>query len=77
MDETTDCVQLVDAVNAFKSLNRSAALQNVGFLCPPVLNALRIFMYPLQRWFSIKQKKLWSQQKKSSSFDGATYLVQK
>ena len=36
MDETTDCVQLVDAVNAFKSLNRSAALQNVGFLCPPI-----------------------------------------
>jgi len=33
MDESTDCVLLVDAANAFNSLNRSTALQrNTNFL---------------------------------------------
>ena len=34
-DDTTDCVLLVDAAYALNSLNRSAALQNVGVLCQP------------------------------------------
>ena len=41
MDDTTDCVLLVDAANAFNCLNRSAALQNVGALCPPLYQYLK------------------------------------
>ncbi|KAL5261580.1 hypothetical protein ACHWQZ_G007326 [Mnemiopsis leidyi] len=41
MDESTDCVLLVDAANAFNSLNRSSALQNVGVLCPPLHQYLK------------------------------------
>ena len=41
MDDTTDCVLLVDAANAFNSLSRSAALQNVGVLCPPLHQYLK------------------------------------
>ena len=44
-DDNTEAVLLVDASNAFNSLNRQAALRNVHILCPilaPVLiNAYR------------------------------------
>ena len=33
-DEQTDAVILVDASNAFNSLNRNAALHNIQILCP-------------------------------------------
>ena len=33
-DEQTDAVILVDASNAFNTLNRNAALHNIQILCP-------------------------------------------
>ena len=41
LDDSTECVLLVDAANAFNSLNRSAALQNVGVLCPSLYQYLK------------------------------------
>ena len=33
-DSSTDCVLLVDASNAFDSLNRATAVHNIGIPCP-------------------------------------------
>ena len=38
--ETVDAVLLVDASNAFNSLNREAALHNVQYICPSISTAL-------------------------------------
>ncbi len=38
--EDTEAVLLVDASNAFNSLNRQTALRNVRHLCPPLANIL-------------------------------------
>ena len=35
-DDDVEAVLLVDASNAFKSLNREAALQNIHVLCPTI-----------------------------------------
>ena len=35
-DESTDCILLVDADNAFNSLNRKAALNNIQYICPEI-----------------------------------------
>lgn len=35
-EEETDAVLLMDASNAFKALNRTAALHNIRVLCPPI-----------------------------------------
>lgn len=34
-DDDTEAVILVDAENAFNSLNRQAALHNIRYICPP------------------------------------------
>jgi hypothetical protein len=34
--DTTDALLLIDADNAFNRLNRSAALWNIQFICPPI-----------------------------------------
>ena len=40
-EDTTEAVLLVDAANAFNSLNREVALHNVQRLCPPLSSILR------------------------------------
>ena len=35
-EEETDAVLLIDASNAFNTLNRAAALYNIRVLCPPI-----------------------------------------
>ena len=40
-EEETDAVLLIDATNAFNSLNRKALLHNIGFLCPPLSTYVR------------------------------------
>ena len=35
-EEETDAVLLIDASNAFNTLNRAAALYNIRILCPPI-----------------------------------------
>ena len=40
MDEDCEAVLLVDASNAFNSLNRQVALRNIRALCPPIATAL-------------------------------------
>ena len=39
-DEATEGILLVDAKNAFNSLNREAALHNVQYLCPALATSL-------------------------------------
>ena len=39
-DPSTEAVLLVDASNAFNSLNRQVALHNMQSLCPPLANIL-------------------------------------
>ena len=39
-NESTECVLLVDASNAFNLLNRKAALHNMSILCPPLATVL-------------------------------------
>ena len=39
-DDSTEAVLLVDASNAFNSLNRQVALHNIQALCPPLTNIL-------------------------------------
>ena len=34
--DDTDAILLVDATNAFNTINRQAALHNIGFLCPSI-----------------------------------------
>ena len=38
--EDSEAVLLVDASNAFNSLNREAALHNIRYTCPPLANVL-------------------------------------
>ena len=40
-DDQTEAVLLVDASNAFNSLNREAAMRNIQSLCPPLVNTYR------------------------------------
>ena len=35
-EESTDCILLVDAENAFNTLNRKAALNNIQYICPEI-----------------------------------------
>ena len=39
-DDRTDAVILVDARNAFNSLNRQAALRNIRVICPQIATTL-------------------------------------
>lgn len=39
-DDQSEAVLLVDATNAFNSLNRQAALRNIHYLCPPLATVL-------------------------------------
>ena len=39
-DEETECALLVDATNAFHSINRQAALHNISVICPPLAQVL-------------------------------------
>ena len=36
-DESTDAILLVDAINAFSSLNRQLFLHNISYLCPLIV----------------------------------------
>ena len=40
-EEETDGVLLVDASNAFNSLNRESLLNNIQYLCPPISKYIR------------------------------------
>ena len=40
-EEDTDAVLLIDASNAFNSLNRKALLHNIQYLCPPLSTYVR------------------------------------
>ena len=40
-EEDTDALLLVDASNAFNSLNRKALLHNIQYICPPVSTYIR------------------------------------
>ena len=39
-DDKTEAIMLVDATNAFNSLNRKSALLNIRSLCPPLDSVL-------------------------------------
>ncbi len=39
-DEETEGALLVDAANAFNSINRQAALHNISIICPPLAQVL-------------------------------------
>ena len=40
-EEDTDAILLVDAENAFNSLNRNVLLHNIQYICPPVSTYVR------------------------------------
>ena len=40
-EEATDGILLVDASNAFNSLNRASLLHNIRYLCPPLSTYIR------------------------------------
>ena len=39
-DEQSEAVLIVDATNAFNSLNRQTALQNIHYLCPSLATVI-------------------------------------
>ena len=50
---STDAVILVDASNAFNSLNRQAALHNIQYTCPPfALSLINTYRYPSRLFVS-------------------------
>ena len=46
-DDDSDAILMVDATNAFNSLNRSVALHNIQQLCPPLARILINTYHPL------------------------------
>ena len=60
MDET-EAVLLVDANNAFNSLNRSVALLNIRFTCPPLATTL-INTYRAHTELFVENEVIWSQE---------------
>ena len=60
-DDETDAVLLIDASNAFNSLNRQAALRNVQHLCPSIATIL-INTYRAPTELFIDGKVLWSEE---------------
>ena len=59
--EGTEAVILVDAFNAFNSLNREAALRNVRILCP-VLAPILVNTYCQPSRLFIDGEHIWSQE---------------
>ena len=59
-EEETDAVLLIDASNAFNSLNRDALLHNIPYLCPPMSTYVRNCYKKPARLFIAGGKKLSS-----------------
>ena len=57
MDENTEAILLVDASNAFNSLNRQAALHNAQYSCPEMSQFLKnIYQCNAELFFRIQKK---------------------
>ena len=57
----TEAVLLVDADNAFNSLNRNVALHNIQFVCPPLATTL-INTYRSPTELFIENEVMWSRE---------------
>ena len=60
-EEATEGILLVDASNAFNSLNRQSALLNLRHLCPPIAPIL-INCYRDPSSLFVDGEKLWSEE---------------
>ncbi|PFX13067.1 hypothetical protein AWC38_SpisGene22884 [Stylophora pistillata] len=72
--ENSDAVLLIDASNAFNSLNRASALHNIGVLCPPIATyAINTYREPA-RLFIIGGQELRSSEGTTQGFPLAMSL---
>ena len=59
-EENTDAVLFIDASNAFNTLNRTALLHNIQYLCPPMATYIRNCYQKPSRLFIAGGKELMS-----------------
>ena len=62
-DSTTEALILVDAENAFNSLNRQAALNNMQVICPELATyLLNTYREPARLFIESSEESIWSEE---------------
>ena len=62
-DQSSEAALLVDALNAFNSINRNAFLHNITIICPPLARYVRNSYYPNTQIFIFGVGELQSMEK--------------
>ena len=59
-DQSSEAVLLVDASNAFNTINRNAFLHNITIICPPLARYVRNCYYANTRLLIMREDKIQS-----------------